>query len=57
MVSVRKDKRDWKVILTFKKDDCPYVCYPADYHGCKHPFYKDRPDIPECTLENCPTKL
>ncbi len=57
MVNVRKDERDWKVVLSFKKDDCPYIFYPADYHGCGHPFYKDRHDIVECTLENCPAKL
>lgn len=57
MVHVRKDERDWKVVLTFKKDKCLYVCYPDGYIGCKHPFYKDESDIVECTLENCPARL
>jgi len=35
MVHVFKDKRDWSVNLILPKDECPYLHYPANYHGCE----------------------
>ena len=59
MVKVRKDEREWKVILSFRKDECPYVFYPINIHACRHPSLNWKPDqdFIECTLENCPAKL
>ena len=59
MVDVKKDERDWKVILSFRKDKCPCMFFPGNIHACRHPALKWTPeqDFIECTLENCPAKL
>lgn len=50
MVDVIKDKRKWLVTHTFENTKCPYLFFPANYHGCHLlPMDKD-----SCTFENCP---
>ncbi len=51
MVNVIKDQRRWTVIHKFKNTDCPYLCYPANYHGCKLLLNGEG----ACTLEDCPS--
>ena len=53
MVDVIKDERNWLVNLTFIKDDCPFLRYPANYHGC---YLLENGEKP-CTLENCPRRV
>lgn len=59
MVDVKEDSEDWKVILSFRKDDCPHGFHPVNMRACKHPIFNWKPhqDFIECTLENCPAKL
>ena len=48
MVNIIKDSRKWKVTITLDNENCPYLYYPANYHGCKERGVDD-----DCTLENC----
>ena len=51
MVNVIKDNRSWTVTHEFKNIDCPFLYYPANYHGCKLLLQGEG----RCTLENCPS--
>ena len=52
MVNVIKDERQWKVVHEFDNGTCPFLYYPANYHGCKLLDEQDNLS----TLENCPRK-
>ena len=53
MVDVIKDNRSWDVKLILGNIHCPYLYYPANYHGCRirHTFGENNDG---CTLEDCP---
>ena len=52
MVTVIKDTRLWHIVYICHNEDCPYLYYPANYHGCRHP---DRHiDDDYCIKEKCP---
>ena len=52
IMAIKKDDREWLVVLKFQNKDCPYLYFPANYHGCDLKSnllgFND-----ECTLENC----
>ncbi len=48
-MEIIKDHRKWEVTHTFTNENCPYLFYPLNYHGCELlPEDKN-----ECTRENC----
>ena len=46
----RKIKRDWYVDLLLPKDECPFLHYPMNYHGCE---LLDEGQG-RCEMEQCP---
>ena len=50
MVNIKKDNRKWKVALTLDNDECPYLYYPANYHGCRVLGDEDN----DCSMDDCP---
>lgn len=50
MPTVKKDNRQWFVVLTFENTDCPHRYYPDSYIGCMELLSPNN----ECTPENCP---
>ncbi len=58
MVNVIKDDRKWKIQVDLENTDCPYLFYPANYHGCYLvPEYKHDDEKGYCTLEKCPLRI
>ena len=49
MVNVVYDKRKWRIVIEMDNEECPYLYYPANIHGCKV-----LGENAECVLENCP---
>ena len=57
MVNIIKDNRKWKVEIKVENDECIFLYYPANYHGCRHPEHKtDKHKEGYCTYEDCPIK-
>lgn len=54
MVDVKSPKEKWFVKMYAFNDDCRYVCFPANYTGCKHPQISKGGDIKECVDTICP---
>ena len=58
MVDVIKDGRKWMIQVNVNNEDCPYLYYPANYHGCKLvPDYNHDDEKGHCSWENCPLRL
>ena len=53
MVNVIKDERKWKVAIELPNEECPYLYYPNNVHGCE----VSRNGEGLCTLENCPFRI
>jgi hypothetical protein len=54
MVNVIKPKQEWKVVAEFSSKNCPFLVFPANYHGCSYDgLYSD---APSCSPEACPIK-
>ena len=51
MVDVVYDKRIWHVEI--ESDDCPFLYYPSNLHGCKLSEHGEG----ECRLELCPRRI
>ncbi len=49
MVDIIKPETSWNITLVFNNRECPYLIYPANYHGCKHPKMK----YADGTILNC----
>jgi len=56
VVNVIKDKREWQVQPILDNDDCPYLYYPGNIHGCK---YNDPKQLygNECDMDTCPIRI
>lgn len=54
MVDVITPNGKWYIQITAFNEDCPYLCFPANYHGCKHPDRYTGVDICECNKKECP---
>ncbi len=55
MVNVIKPTGKWFVRVYSFNEDCPYLCFPSNYHGCKHhDRYQKDGDIKKCERSNCP---
>lgn len=58
MVDVIKDSRQWRIQVDLPNEDCPYLYYPANYHGCKLvPDVLHDDEKGYCTLENCKLRI
>lgn len=54
-MEIKQDERVWEVVLRLNSKKCPYIYYPADYHGCK--ILSDiRPGEDYCVKERCPMR-
>jgi hypothetical protein len=53
MVNVIFDERKWRIRLELDNEDCPYLYYPSNIHGCRI----SKNGEGECTLENCPLRI
>lgn len=57
-MNIIKDKRQWKIQVNLNNEDCPYLFYPANYHGCYLvPEIQHEDDKGMCRLENCPLRI
>lgn len=54
MVNVIFDSRKWKIQVTLKNEDCPFLFYPANIYACKLLHIKG--DYQQCNLEDCPIR-
>ena len=50
-MNIIKDDREWTVKLLLLNMACPFLYYPANYHGCKLLLGLEDD---YCKLENCP---
>jgi hypothetical protein len=56
MVDVISPKEKWYVKIMAYNEDCPHLCYPANYHGCKHQDRYNGGDIGPCEYKKCPIR-
>ena len=54
-MEIIKDDRKWMVKLRLANTSCPYLYFPANYHGCR--LLQTSLEHDECTLENCPKRI
>ena len=60
-MKVHKDERKWSVTITMDKSECPFLSYPANYHGCTererlNPTTMGRDETWDCNMDSCPYK-
>lgn len=56
MPHIEKPKENWKITDIIDNKYCPYLYFPANYHGCSHPLRKGQ-DLNEedvCKKDKCP---
>ena len=54
-MKIIKDERKWKIYPILDKEECPYLYYPRNIHGCKYDDPKGYQDK-ECNYDICPIK-
>ena len=52
---IKKDDREWNVVVVKSHDHCEFVSYPANYHACNHPSVEHVGET-ECNMDICPIK-
>jgi len=52
-MKIIRDPREWRVNLTLDNNHCPFLCFPANYHGCR--LQQNGEEY--CTFESCPKRL
>jgi hypothetical protein len=53
MVYMDVDKTPWRISIEIPKEDCPYLYFPANIHGCKDP----KNESGECRWSKCPYRI
>jgi len=53
-MEVLKPEQSWKVVVVLDNKDCPYLCFPANYWGCR--LREKAGKIPSCDYDQCPLK-
>ncbi len=50
-MNIQKDIRSWRIKVTLRNDDCPFLFSPANIHACKY-YRKVGCDL--CNRDRCP---
>lgn len=56
IMDIKKDKREWDIVIVKDNSKCDFLSYPANYHACNHP-YVEHPGETECNMDTCPVEL